>query len=119
MNKNLYKGQQIAIHVLDEHILPLFPTPIPLGGRIDDWEAYWKKCSEILGPEYDQAAIISAGYFVTKVEEVVGGQVLFRDSDGELRLVPADQVITQEEAPKAFEMWLGHIEHDIEVYGDE
>ena len=107
MAKALYKGQRIAVHVLDEHILPRMPLPIPLGGRIDQWEAYWNKCSEILGPEYDPTeACEFAGYFITKVEEVVGDQVLFRDSYGELCLAPGDQVITEEEAPKAFETWL-------------
>jgi hypothetical protein len=102
----LEKGMNIAIHVLDEHILPLMPTPIPLGGRIDDWETYWAKCSEVLGPDYDQAAIIAAGYFVTMVEDLVGDQVLFRDSYDELRLAPANEVITEQEAPAAFEAWL-------------
>lgn len=104
--KQLYKGQKIAVHVLDEHILPLMPLPIPLGGKIDQWEAYWKKALEIAGPEYNEQDIAESGYFITKVEEVVGSQVLFRDSYGELRLAPCDQVITEEEAPKAFEMWL-------------
>lgn len=104
--KQLYKGQRIAVHVLDEHILPLTPLPIPLGGKTDQWEAYWKKALEIVGPGYDEQAIAEAGYFITRVEEVVGDQVLFQDSYGELRLVPADQIYTQEEAPKAFEIWL-------------
>lgn len=104
--KELYKGQRIAVHVLDEHILPLTPLPIPLGGKIDQWDAYWKKALEIVGPEYDEQDIAEAGYFITKVEEVVGDQVLFRDSNGEPRLVPSDQIYTQEEAPKAFEIWL-------------
>ena len=56
--KQLHKGQKIAIHVLDEHILPLMPTPIPLGGRIDDWEAYYHKALEIVGPEYDDYDIM-------------------------------------------------------------
>ena len=107
MAKTLYKGQRIALHVLDEHILPQMPTPIPLGGRIDDWEVYWNRCSEILGPDYDQTdACEFAGYFITMVEDLVGDQVLFRDSYGELRLVPCDQVITEEEAPEAFKAWL-------------
>jgi len=105
--KQLYKGQRIAVRVLDEHILPRMPLPIPLGGKIDQWEAYWSKCFEILGPRYDYADISEAsGYFVTMVEDLVGDQVLFRDSTGELRLAPGDQVITEEEAPEAFKAWL-------------
>jgi len=104
--KKLYKGQRIAVHVLDEHILPLMPLPIPLGGKIDQWEAYWKKALEIVGPEYNEQDIAESGYFIAKVEEVVGDQVLFRDSNGELRLAPGSEVITYEEAPKAFDIWL-------------
>ena len=105
--RHLYKGQTIAVHVLDQHILPQMPTPLPLGGKRADWDAYWKKCAEILGPDYDATeASEFGGYFITMVEEVVGDQVLFRDSFGELRLVPGDEVITKEEAPKAFEIWL-------------
>jgi len=104
--KKLYKGQRIAVHVLDEHILPLEPSFLPLGGTREQWEAYWKKALEIVGPEYDERDIMWAGCFITKVEEVVGDQVLFRDSNGELRLVPGSEVITYEEAPKAFDIWL-------------
>jgi len=104
--KHLYKGQRIAVHVLDEHVLPLMPQPIPLGGTIDQWEAYYRECLEIVGPGYSDEDIFDSGYFCTKVEEVVGDQVLFRDSKGELRLVPGCQVITYEEAPKAFDTWL-------------
>ena len=104
--KQLQKGQRIALHVLDEHILPLDPKPLPLGGTEEEWIAYWEKCREIVGPEYDDDEICFSGYFITMVEELVGDQVLFRDSYGELRLVPCDQVITEQEAPKAFEAWL-------------
>jgi len=105
--KKLYKGQRIAVHVLDEHVLPLEPTPLPMGGMQAAWDAYWNKCAEILGPDYDPTeASEFGGFFVTKVEEVVGDQVLFRDSNGELRLAPGNEVITYEEAPKAFDIWL-------------
>lgn len=103
--KHLYKGQKMAIHVLDEHILPLKPKPLPLGGSKEEWDAYWKATLEILGPGYDEGDLMDAGYFVTEVVDTVGDQVLFRDSNNELRLVPSDQVITQEEAPQAFEAW--------------
>ena len=104
--KQLHKGQKIALHVLDEHILPLCPQPLPLGGTKEEWDAYWKKALEIVGPKYDEEDLCYAGYFVTEVADIVGDQVLFRDSNGELRLVPSDQVITEQEAPKAFEVWL-------------
>ena len=104
--KQLHKGQKIAIHVLYEHVLPLEPQPLPLGGTKEEWDAYWKKALEIVGAEYDEEDLTFAGYFVTEVEDIVGDQVLFRDSNNELRLVPANQVITQEEAPQAFEAWL-------------
>lgn len=87
--KSLYKGQHIAVHVLDEHILPRPPLPLSFGGTIDQWKDYYKQALEIAGPRYNELDIAMAGYFVAKVEEVVG-----------------DQVITQEEAPKAFEIWL-------------
>ena len=106
MMKQLYKGQKIALHVLDEHILPLPPKPLPLGGTKEECDAYWKKALEIVGPEYDAEDICFAGYFVTEVADIVGDQVLFRDSNNEFRLVPSNQVITQEEAPQAFEVWL-------------
>lgn len=115
--KELYKGQKIAIHVLDEHILPRMPLPIPLGGKIDKWDAYWKKALEIVGPEYNEQDIAEAGYFITKVEEVVGDQVLFRDSYGELRMAPFDQVITEEEAPEAFKAWLSQEAEDMNREG--
>ena len=104
--KQLYKGQKIAIHVLDEHVLPFPPLPLPLGGTKEQWDAYWKKALKTVGPEYNEEDICDAGYFVTEVVDIVGDQILFRDSNDELRLVPADQVITEEEAPKAFEIWL-------------
>ena len=104
--KQLYKGQKIALHVLDEYILPLEPKPLPLGGTEAEWDAYWKRAKEIVGPEYDSEDLCFAGYFVTEVDDIVGDQVLFRDSNSELRLVPIDQIITQEEAPQAFEAWL-------------
>jgi len=104
--KQLHKGQKIAVHVLDEHILPLCPQPLPLGGTKEQWEAYWKKALEIVGPEYDEHDIFDAGYFVTEVVDIVGDQILFRDSNNEPRLVPANQVITEQEAPQAFEAWL-------------
>ena len=104
--KQLYKGQKIAIHVLDEHILPLEPQPLPLGGTKEEWDAYWKEALAMVGEGYDEEDLTFAGYFVTEVEDIVGDQVLFRDSNNELRLVPSDQVITQEEAPQAFEAWL-------------
>lgn len=104
--KNLYKGQTIAVHVLDEHILPRKPQPLPLGGTTDQWDAYWGKALEIAGAKYNEWDIAEAGYLITKVEEVVDDQVLFRDSNGELRLAPGDEVITKEEAPEAFEIWL-------------
>ena len=107
MAKTLYQGQRIALHVLDEHILPLCPKPIPLGGTKRQWDAYWQRSREILGSPYDETDIVEyAGYFITMVEELVGDQVLFRDSYGELRLVPCDQVITEQEAPNAFKAWL-------------
>ncbi len=81
------------------------PLPLPLGTR-QQWDAYWKQALEIIGPEYNEVDIFHAGYFVTEVVDIIGDQVLFRDSNSEPRLVPADQVITQEEAPKAFEIWL-------------
>ena len=105
--KQLYKGQKIAVHVLDEHILPLAPQPLPLGGTQEQCDAYWKKALEMVGEGYDAADIAEgAGYFITMVEELVGDQVLFRDSYGELRMAPFDQVITEEEAPEAFKAWL-------------
>ena len=112
--KELYKGQKITIHVLDEHILPLCPQPLPLGGIKEEWEAYWKKALEIVGPEYNEQDIAEAGYFITKVEEVVGDQVLFWDSYGEPRLVPGDQVITEEEAPEAFKARLSQGAEDMD-----
>lgn len=104
--KQLYKGQKIALHVLDEHILPLEPKPLPLGGSKEEWESYWKRALEIVGSEYNSEDLCFTGYFVAEVVDIVGDQVLFQDSNSELRLVPADQVITQEEAPQAFEAWL-------------
>ena len=111
--KQVYKGQTIAVHVLGEHILPQKPLPLPLGGTKEQWDAYWKRALEILGPEYDEQDLVNAeGYFITMVEDVVGDQVLFRDSYGEPRLVSGDEVITKEEAPKAFEVWLSQIQEE-------
>ena len=118
--KQLYKGQKIALHVLDEHILPLCPELLPSGGTMGQWDAYWKKALEIVGSEYNEDDIAFAGYFVTEVVDIVGDQVLFRDSNGELHLVPSDQVITQEEAPQAFEAWLSQEDReDISSMGLE
>lgn len=112
--KQLYTGQKIALHVLDEYILPLEPQPKPLGGTEEQWDAYWKKALKIVGPEYDEEDLCFAGYFVTEVVDIVSDQVLFRDSNNELRLVPADQVITEEEAPQAFEAWLSQCSENAE-----
>lgn len=106
MIKHLYKGQLIAIHILDEYVLPFKPLPIILGGTSNEWEDYRKRALEIVGHEYTEQDIWeSEGYLITIVEEVVGDQVLFRDNNYEMRLAPGNEVVTEEEAPRAFEIW--------------